>query len=68
MIRKVDMERFSVTSSNPFDVVVAAIKASVGHPNMAELWQATQRATTSAELEAANRTKGDPADPLCAWR
>jgi len=52
MIRKVDMERFSVTSSNPFDVVVAAIKASVSHPNMAELWQATQRATTAAELEA----------------
>jgi hypothetical protein len=53
MIRKVDMERFSVTSSKPFDAVVAAIKASIGHPNMAELWQATQRATTVAELEAA---------------
>ncbi len=53
MIRKVDMERFSMTSSKPFDAVVAAIKASVGHPNMSELWQATQRATTAAELEAA---------------
>jgi uncharacterized protein (DUF302 family) len=53
MIRKVDMERFSVTSSKPFDAVVAAIKASIGHPNMAEFWQATQRATTAAELEAA---------------
>src|SRR5580700_9222539 len=53
MIRKVEMERFSVTSSKPIDAVVAAIKASVGHPNMAELWQATQRATTAAELEAA---------------
>jgi uncharacterized protein (DUF302 family) len=53
MIRKVGMERFSVTSAKPFDAVVAAIKASIGHPNMAELWQATQRATTAAELEAA---------------
>src|SRR5580658_6035174 len=53
MIRKVEMERFSVTSSKPFDVVVAAIKASIGHPNMAELWQVAQRATTTAELEAA---------------
>jgi uncharacterized protein (DUF302 family) len=53
MIRKVEMERFTVTSSKPFDVVVAAIKASIGHPNMAELWKATQRATTAAELEAA---------------
>jgi uncharacterized protein (DUF302 family) len=55
MIRKVYMERFSVTSSKPFDAVVAAIKASVGHPNMAELWQATHLATTAAELEAAIR-------------
>ena len=53
MIRKIDMERFSVSSSKPFDAVVAAIKASIGHPNMAELWRATQRATTAAELEAA---------------
>src|SRR5271168_4285972 len=53
MIRKVEMERFTVTSSKPFDAVIAAIKASIGHPNTAELWQATQRATTAAELEAA---------------
>jgi uncharacterized protein (DUF302 family) len=53
MIRKIEMERFSVTSSKPFDVVVAAIKASIDHPNMADLWQATQRATTAAGLEAA---------------
>jgi len=53
MIRKVEMERFSVTSSKPFDAAVAAIKASIGHPNMAEFRQATQRATTAAELEAA---------------
>ena len=53
MIRKVEMERFTAISSKPFDAVVAAIKASIGHPNMAELWQATQQATTAAELEAA---------------
>ncbi len=57
MIRKVEMERFTVTSSKPFDAVVAAIKASTGHPNMEELWQATQRATTVAELEAAIQTR-----------
>jgi hypothetical protein len=28
---KVDMERFTVTSLKPFDAVVAAIKASIGH-------------------------------------
>jgi uncharacterized protein (DUF302 family) len=53
MIRKIEMERFTVTSSKPFDVVLAGIKASVGHPNMEQLWQAVQRATTGAELDAA---------------
>jgi hypothetical protein len=32
MIRKVEMERFTVISSNPFDEVVAALKAAIGHP------------------------------------
>ena len=53
MISKVEMERFTVTSSKTFDVVVAAIKASIGHPNMADFWQVMQRATTATELEAA---------------
>ena len=53
MIRKVDMERFSVTSSKPFDAVVAAIKASIGHPNMVEFSQLVKNATSEAELEAA---------------
>jgi uncharacterized protein (DUF302 family) len=53
MITKIEMERFTVTSSKPFDVVLAGIKASVGHPNMEQLWQAVQRATTGAELDAA---------------
>jgi uncharacterized protein (DUF302 family) len=53
MIRKVEMERFTLISSKPFDEVVAALKGAIGHPNMAELWQATQRATTAGELEAA---------------
>ena len=42
-----------MTSSKPFDAVVRAIKAAIGHPNMTELWQATERATIAAELEAA---------------
>jgi hypothetical protein len=53
MIRKVEMERPTVISSKPFDDVVAAIKAAIGHPNMAEFWQSTQRATSAPELESA---------------
>src|SRR5271156_3650199 len=53
MIRKEEMERFTVTSAKPFNVVVTAIKASVGHPNMEELWHGVHGATTAAELDAA---------------
>jgi hypothetical protein len=32
-IRKVEIDRLSVTSSKPFEVVVAALKAAIGHPD-----------------------------------
>ena len=53
MIRKVEMERLTVISARPFDEVVAAIKASIGNPNMAEFWKSTQEAKSAAELDAA---------------
>jgi uncharacterized protein (DUF302 family) len=52
-IRKVEIERLSVTSSKPFEVVVAALKAAVGHPDMGEFFRATNGARTFAELERA---------------
>ena len=36
MIAKIEVERFSLTSSRPFDNILAAIKAGVGHPDMVE--------------------------------
>ena len=51
-IRKVEIERFSVTSSKPFEVVVAALEAAVGHPDMVEFLKATKGARTFAELES----------------
>ena|SRR5215471_9996542 len=53
MIRKIEMERFTVTSSRPFDEVVAAIKNSIGNPNMAEFWESMQGVKSAAELDAA---------------
>lgn len=52
-IRKVEIERFSLTSSKPFEVVVAALKASVGHPDMGEFVKATNGARSFAEMESA---------------
>ena len=52
-IRKIEIERFRVISSKPFEVVVAAIEAAVGHPDMGEFSKATKGARTFAELESA---------------
>jgi uncharacterized protein (DUF302 family)/ketosteroid isomerase-like protein len=53
VVRKVETQRFTVISTKPFDDVVANIKAAVGHPNMSEFWQSTQKATSPSELNAA---------------
>jgi uncharacterized protein (DUF302 family) len=53
MIRKVEIERFSVTSSKSFQAVVAELEAAVGHPDMVEFGKATRDARTFAELESA---------------
>jgi len=50
-MRKLEIERVSLTSSKPFDAVVASIKAAVGQPDMAEFRQAARSAQSFAELE-----------------
>ena len=52
-VRKVEIERFSVTTSKPFEVVVAALKEAVGRPDMVEFVNATKAARSFAELERA---------------
>jgi hypothetical protein len=43
MIKKIEIERFSLTTSKPFDEVIAGVNAAIGHPDMAELgdWHAS---------------------------
>src|SRR5690349_7055387 len=53
MIRRVEVERFAVISARPFDEIVAAIKTSIGNPNMTEFSKSTQEAESAADLEAA---------------
>src|SRR5207245_11342941 len=52
MIRKIEVERFTLSSSKPFDQVVAALNAAVGHPDMSEFWKSTDRAESVAELQS----------------
>ena len=59
MIRKIEVERFTLSSSKPFDQVVAALNSAVGHPDMSEFWKskpgwyivATKARTVHPDLE-----------------
>ena len=53
MTKKIEIERFSLTSSKPFDQVVAAVNAGIGHPDMAEFTRSTHEARSFAELKNA---------------
>ena len=52
MIKKIEIERFSLISSKPFDQVVAALDAAIGHPDMAEFGRSTHAARSFAELKS----------------
>src|SRR6266446_2180322 len=51
MISKIEVERFTLSSSKPFDQVVAALSSAVGHPDISEFWKSTDRAQSVAELQ-----------------
>ena len=53
MIRKIEMERFSLTTSKSFDELVASVNAAIGHPDMAEFARSTHEARSFAELKSA---------------
>ena len=51
-IKKLATERFTLTSSKPFDQVIAALNTEIGHPDMADFWRSTHRAQSVAELQS----------------
>ena len=53
MIAKIEIERFSLTTSKPFDEVVAGVNAGIGHPDTAEFARSTHEARSFAELKSA---------------
>jgi hypothetical protein len=53
MIRKIEMERFSLTTSKRFDEVITSVNAAIGHPDMAEFGTSTHEAHSPAELKSA---------------
>jgi len=53
MIRKIEIERFSLTTSKAFNKVTAGVNAAIGHPDMAEFGRSTHEARSLAELKSA---------------
>jgi uncharacterized protein (DUF302 family) len=52
MIRKIEIERFSLTSSKSFDEVVVGINSDIGHPDMADFGRSTREARSFAEMKS----------------
>ena len=50
-IAKVEVKRFSLTSSKPFDAVVAALKSAVGQPEMVHFFKETRATNSFSDLE-----------------
>ena len=50
-IAKVEVDRFSITCSKPFESVVAALKSAVGQPDIVEFFKATSAAKSFPDLE-----------------
>src|ERR1700738_1000587 len=53
MIREIEIERFSLTTSKAFNEVIAGVNAAIGHPDMAEFGRSTHEARSFAELKSA---------------
>ena len=52
MTRKIEIERFTLTSTKPFDGIIVDLKAAVGQPDIAEFWGSTHRTQSVTELES----------------
>ena len=50
-VRKIEIERLSVTSSKPFEEVLTTLEAAVGHPDTVEFMKAMHASSTFAEFE-----------------
>src|SRR5882672_12814145 len=48
---EVQVRRFSVVSSRPFDEIVSSVSATIGHPDMTSFQPAGAAAETLADLE-----------------
>jgi uncharacterized protein (DUF302 family) len=50
-VRKIEVQRFGVTSSKPFQAVLASLQSAIGRPDMSEFGRDVASATTYNDLE-----------------
>jgi len=62
--RHIDVQRVSVTSSKPFDDVVAALEARIGHPDMSVFRKQITAAQNEAEVEQVGQSAVGPSGLL----
>jgi uncharacterized protein (DUF302 family) len=55
-IAKIEVERFSLTSSKSFDAVVTAFKSAVGQPDMVDFFKETRATNSFPDLERVVRS------------
>lgn len=58
--RHIDVQRVSVTSPKPFDEVVAALEAKIGHPDMSTFRQKITTAQSEADLQEVVQNAAGP--------
>jgi uncharacterized protein (DUF302 family) len=57
-IAKVEVDRFSITCSKPFEFVVAALKSAVGQPDIVEFFKAMSAAKSFPDERVVQSTVG----------
>jgi len=54
--KRINVERFSLTSRKSFRDVLAALDATVGHPDIEKFWKSVNESKTASELEKVIRS------------
>ena len=62
-VRRVELERISIKSTKPFDAMVAALEAGVGHPNLGEFFRDTDHAEAGSNDQEGGSLRQESSTP-----
>jgi uncharacterized protein (DUF302 family) len=61
-VKQIAVERFSLTSSKPFDEIIKALDASIGHPDLSAFGKSLRSANTFQDVETIVQGAVGPSD------